>query len=100
MGTEVIYELTGREPGSPAKWLKNSFTPGIETISDPVIVNFISKLHVHMNQITEVIVGSQVSIYLLNIKIGYVPEDYSTIWRAMGDITKKLISHGSVLDNI
>ena len=36
-GTEVIDELTGGVPGSPANRLKTFLTPDIETISDPVI---------------------------------------------------------------
>ena len=32
--------------------------------------------------------------------MGYVPEDQTTIWVAMGDIMKKLISHGAVMKNL
>ena len=61
-GMEVIYELTDGEPGSPSKRLKNFATPGMETISDPVIAKFISNLQVHLNHSTEVIVGAQARI--------------------------------------
>ena len=43
-GTEVIDKLTGGEPGSPEKRLKTFVPPRIETISDPVMEHFISKL--------------------------------------------------------
>ena len=72
----------------------------METISDPVVSRFIVKLQVHLNYSAEVIVGDQASISLLNSKIGDVPEDYTTIWYALGDIMKKLVSHGAVLDNL
>ena len=36
-GIEVIDELTGGDPGSPAKRLKNFVPPVIESISDPVM---------------------------------------------------------------
>ena len=67
--------------------------PGIETISDPVMAKFISKLQVHPNHCAEVIFGAQESIYVLNSNMGDVPEYHTTIWRVMGDIMKKLISH-------
>ena len=72
----------------------------MDTISDPVISTFITKLQVHSNHSEEVIVGAQASISLLNSKIGDVPEDHTTIWCAMGDMMKKLVSHGGVLDNL
>ena len=50
-GMEVIEKLTGGDPGSPAKRLKIFVSPSIETISDPVIEIFISKLQVHLNHI-------------------------------------------------
>ena len=43
-GMEVIENLTGWDLGSPAKRLKTFLPPGIETISDPVMEHFISKL--------------------------------------------------------
>ena len=46
-GTEVIYDLTGADPGSPAKRLKTFVPPDMETISDPLISRFINKLQVH-----------------------------------------------------
>ena len=61
---------------------------------------FITKLQVHFNHSAEVIFGAQEIIYLLNSNIGDVPEDHTKIWCPMGDIMKKLVSHGSVLDNI
>ena len=88
--------MTGADPGYIDKRLENFVPPDMETISDPVI----SRLQVHLNQSAEVIVGSQASISLLNIKIGDVPEDHTTIWCAMVDIMKKLVSHGAVLDNL
>ena len=72
----------------------------METISDPVISSFITKLQVNLNHSVEVIVGDQESISFLNSKIGDVQEDYTKIWCVMGDIMKKLVSHGAVLDNI
>ena len=99
-GTEVIDELTVSESGSPAKRLKTFVPPDMKTISDPLISRFIAKLQVHLNHSTEVIFGVQASISLMNSKIGYIPEDHSKIWCAMGYIMKKLVSHGSVLDNI
>ena len=32
--------------------------------------------------------------------MGDVPEDNTTIWVAMGDIMKKFISHGAVLEKL
>ena len=72
----------------------------METISDPIISRFITKLQVHLNHSADVIVGDQVSISLLNSKIGYVPKDHTTILCAMRDIMNKLVSHGVVLDNL
>ena len=72
-GTEVIYELTGADPCYPAKGLKTFVPQYMETIPDPVISRFITKLQVHLNHIAEVIVGYQASISLLNSKIGDVP---------------------------
>ena len=69
-GMEVIGELTGGDPGSPAKRLKNYVPPYMMTISDPVISSFITKLQVHLNHSAEVIVGAQAIIFLLNSKIG------------------------------
>ena len=74
--------------------------PGVENISDSVMEKFFSKLQVHLNHSAEVIVGAQSSIYLLNSKVEDVLEDHTTIWFAMGDIMKKLISHVAVLDNL
>ena len=99
-GTEVIEKLNGADPGSPDKRLKTFVPPNMETISDPVISMFITKLQVHLNHSAEVLVGAQASTSLLNINIGDVPEDHTTIWCAMGDIMKKLVSHGAVLDNL
>ena len=99
-GTEVIDEFNSGEPGSAAKRLKTFFPPGMETISDPVIANFISKLQAHLNHSAEVIVGDQAIISLLNSKIGGVIEYHTTIWCAVGDIMEKLVSHGTVLDNL
>ena len=73
---------------------------GIETISDPGMENFICKLQVHLKHSAEVIVGAQAGIYLLNIEMGDVTENNMKIWCAMGDTTKKLISHGAVLYNL
>ena len=47
--TEFIDELTGGDLGSPAKRLKTFVPTGMETLSDPVIERFITKLHVHLN---------------------------------------------------
>ena len=74
--------------------------PDMDTISDPVIERFINDIQVRLNHSAEVIVGAQASISLLNSKIGDMPEDHTKIWCAMGDIMKKLVSHGSVMDNI
>ena len=60
----------------------------METISDPVISRFITKIQVHMNQTAKVVVGDQASISLLNSNIGDVPEDHTIIWCAMVDIMK------------
>ena len=98
-GTEVIDELTDGELGYTAKRIKTFVPPGMETISDPVIAKFISKIQIHLNHSAEVIFGAQSRISLLNSNIGYVPEDHTAIWCAMGDITKRLVSHGAVLDN-
>ena len=70
--TAVTYDmekLTGLDPGSPEKRLKTFLPPGIETISDPVMEKYISKIQVHMNHSTEVIVRVQAIISLLNSKI-------------------------------
>ena len=32
--------------------------------------------------------------------MGDLPQDHMTIWCAMGDIMKNLISHGAVLENL
>ena len=74
--------------------------PDMETISDPVIARFITKLQVYLNHSAEVIVGSQEGIYLLKINIGDVPEYHTTIWCAMEEIMKNLVSHEAVLYNI
>ena len=97
--TEVIYELTSADPCSPAKWLKTFVPPDLETISYPVISRFITNLQVHLNHSSEVIVGDQARISLLNSKIGDVSEYHTKIWCAIGDIMKNLVSHGPVLDN-
>ena len=97
---EVIDELTDRDPGSADKQLKNFVTTGTDTISNPVIAKFISKIQVHLNHSIEVIVGAQAVISLLKSKSGDVPEYHTKIWCAMGDIMKKLISYGEILDNI
>ena len=99
-GTEVIDQFTGADLGSPCKRLKIFVPPDMETISDSVISRFITKIQVHFNHIAEVIVGDQASISLLNINVGDVPEDHTSIWCAMGDIMNKLVSHGAVMDNI
>ena len=98
--TEVIYVLNSADTCSPAKWLKTFVPPDLETISDPVISRFITNLQVHLNHSSEVIVGDQASIYLLNSKIGDVSEYHTNIWCAIGDIMKRLVSHGAVLDNL
>ena len=61
-GTEVIDELTGAYPGSTDKRLKTFVTSDMETISDPVISMFITKLQVNLNHSTEVIVGDKANI--------------------------------------
>ena len=99
-GTEVIYELTRGDPGSPVKQIKTFVPPGMETISDPVMANFISRLQIHLNHSAEVTVGAPASISFLTSKIGDVQEDRTTIWCAIGDIMKKLVSHGAVMENI
>ena len=98
--TEARNKLTGAEPGYPAKRLKTFVPPDMDTISDPVISRCITKLQVHLNHSVEVIFGSQASISFLNSKIGDVSEDHITIWCAMGEIMKNLVSHGAVLDNL
>ena len=62
--------------------------------------SFVSKLQLHLNYSSEIIFADQASISLLNSKMGDVPEDHTNICVAMGDIMKKLISHGAVLKNI
>ena len=99
-GTEVIDELTGADPGSPAKRLKIFVPLDMETISDPVISSFITKLQIHLNHSIEVMIRYQASILLQNSKIGDMLEYHTTIWCLMGDIMKKLVLHGAVLDNI
>ena len=99
-GTKVIEELTGADPVSTAKRLEILVTPDMETISDPVLSRFITKLQVHFIYSAEVIVGDQASISLLNSNIGDLTEYCKTIWCTMVDIMKKLVSHGSVLDNL
>ena len=61
---------------------------------------FITKIQVHFKHIAEVIVGDQASISLLNSNIGDVPEYHTKFRCVMGDIMKKLVSHGAVLDNL
>ena len=78
-GTEFIDKLTGAYPCSPDKRLKTFVHSDMETISDPVISRFINKLHVYLNDSSEVIVAAQESISLLNSKIGDVPEYQTTI---------------------
>ena len=97
---EVIYELTSGYLGSPAKRLKTFVPPGMVKISDPMISKFISKIQVHLNHISDIIVGAQAIISLLKINIGDAPEYHTAIWCAMGDIMKKLVSHGTALENI
>ena len=77
-GTEVIDELTGGYPGSPVKRMKTFVPQYMETIPDPVISRFITKLQVHLNHIAEVIVGAQTSISLLKSKIEDVSEYQKT----------------------
>ena len=72
----------------------------METILDPVISRFITKLQVHLDHSSEVIVGYQVRISFLNRNIGYLPEDHTKIWCAMGDIMNNLVSCEAVLDNL
>ena len=72
-GTDVIDKLTGGDPGSPSKRLETFVPPDMETISDPLIARFVTKLQVHLNHSAEVIVGVQASISFLNRKIGDVP---------------------------
>ena len=74
--------------------------PPTDTISDILIAKFFSKLQVHLSNSAEVIVGDQEKMYLLNSKMGDVTYYHTAIWYAMGDITKKLISHGVFLDNL
>ena len=69
---EVIDELTVAGPGSPAKRLKNFVPPDMETISDPVISRFFTKLQLRLNHNAEFIVGAQARISLLNIEFGDV----------------------------
>ena len=99
-GIEVIDNLIGGDPGSPAKRLKTFVPPGIEIFSYPVMEKYISKIKVHLNYRAEVIIRAQGIIFLLNSNMVDVPEDHTKIWCAMGDIMNKLISHGAVLDNI
>ena len=61
---------------------------------------FVSELQSYLTHSAEVILGYQASIFLLNSNMGDVPEDNTTIWVAMGDITKKFISHGAVLEKL
>ena len=68
---------------SPEKRLKTFVPPGIEYISYPVMEKFISKIQVNLNHSVEIMVGVQVSISLLNRKMGDMPEDHTTIWCAM-----------------
>ena len=58
------------------------------------MTDFISKLQLHLIHSAEVVVGDQVSISLLNSKMGDFLEDHTTIWLAMGEIIDKLILHG------
>ena len=62
--------------------------------------SFVSKLKLHLTHSAEVIVGAQSSISLININMGDLPEYHTIIWVAIGDIMKKLISHGAVLENM
>ena len=79
VGTEVIDELTCRDPGYPENRLKKFIPPGIENISDIVMEELISKLQLHFNHIAEIIFGYQANISLLNSKMGDVPEDHTKI---------------------
>ena len=58
---------------------QNNLPPFIQTIADPVMADFISKLQLHLTHSAEVIVGDQVSISLLNSKMGDFPEYHTTI---------------------
>ena len=58
------------------------------------------KLQLNLAHSAEVIVEAQASIYFLNSKMGDVKEDHSTSWLDMWDIMKKLILHGSVLEDL
>ena len=78
-GTEVIDEFTGGDPGYRDKRLKTFVPPDMETMSDPVISRFITKLQVHLKHSAEVIFGDQASISFLNSKIGDMPEYHTTI---------------------
>ena len=49
--------MTGGDPGYPAKRMKTFMSPDMETILDPVIEMFITKIHVHFNHSAEVIFG-------------------------------------------
>ena len=60
-GTEVIAELTGGDSGSTAKRMKKILPPDMETISDPVISRYTTKLQLHLNNSSEVIVRDQAS---------------------------------------
>ena len=71
--TEVIDKFIGGDPGYLAKRLKTFVPPGMETISNPEIARFITKLQVHLNHSAEVIFGDQARISFLNSKIGDVP---------------------------
>ena len=92
--------MTSADPGFLDKRMKTFVTSDMETISDPVISRFITKLQVHLNHSAEFIVDAQASISLLNSNIGDVPEYHTTIWCAMGEIMKKLVSHGAVMNNL
>ena len=67
---------------------QNNLPPFIQTIADPVMADFISKLQLNLTHSAEVIVGSQAGIYVLNSNMGDVPEYHTTIWVAMRDIMK------------
>ena len=64
------------------------------------MAKFISKLQLYLTHSEELIVVSQRSIYLININMVDMPEYHTAILVAMGDITKKLILHGVVLENL
>ena len=83
--------MTSVDPGSTGKRLKTFVPTYMETISDPVISRFITKIQVHLNHSAEVTFGYQASIYLLNRKIGDVPEDHKPIWCAIGEIMKDTV---------